>query len=157
MSILFSSQLKHNMHRLLFTMDLARSSELIYGNLQLIYPDGKAIDYIATSGCADWQRPGDEWRRGKGPLPAGEYEIPTEAYWLDTRGIKGLFFHITPDPVVSENGIRAELGLHFDANVPGSAGCVVLKNREGWRRFCDRLATIADQGLKTLPLTVKYA
>ncbi|MEG5186075.1 hypothetical protein QUB28_20120 [Microcoleus sp. B4-C3] len=145
-----------NQHHLIFTMSLAQSFELIYGNLQLVYPDGKAIDYLATSGCADYQRPGDEWVRGKGPIPAGEYQIPTEPYWLDTRGVEGLFFHITPDPVVSVHGIRAELGLHFDANVPGSAGCVVLRNQEGWRRLCDRLASIANLGVKSLPLTVKY-
>ncbi len=144
------------MHQLIFTMDLAKSQELIYGNLQLVYPNRQPINYIATSGCAGWQRLGDEWVRGKGPIPAGEYEIPSEPYYLETRGIEGDFFHITPDPVVSDKGIRAELGLHFDANVPGSAGCVVLKNREGWRRLCDRLASIADRGIKSLPLTVKY-
>jgi hypothetical protein len=145
------------MHKLIFTMSLAESQELIYGNLQLVYPDDRAIDYIATSGCASWQQPGDEWVRGKGPIPAGEYEIPSEPYYLETRGIEGDFFHITPDPVVSDKGVRAELGLHFDANVPGSAGCVVLKNREGWLRLCDRLASIADRGVKILPLTVKYS
>ncbi|MGB8690279.1 MAG: hypothetical protein WCD53_23510 [Microcoleus sp.] len=137
-------------------MNLAVSAELIYGNLQLIYPDEKRIDYIATSGCADYQRPGDEWVRGKGPIPAGEYKIPSDPYWLDTGGVEGLFFQITPDPVVSVHGIRAELGLHFDANYPGSAGCVVLKNQEGWRKFCDRMASIANSGVKSLSLTVKY-
>lgn len=145
-----------NKHHLIFTINLAQSLELIYGNLQLVYPDRLPIDYIATSGCADWQRPGDEWARGKGQIPAGEYQIPSEPYYLETRGVEGDFFHITPDPVVSNKGIRAELGLHFDANFPGSAGCIVLKNREGWRRFCDRMASIANLGVKSLPLTVKY-
>ncbi|MEG4066260.1 hypothetical protein QUA42_02710 [Microcoleus sp. Pol11C2] len=144
------------MHKLIFTMDLAESLNLIYGNLQLIYPDGKAIDYTATSGCANWQRPGDEWVRGKGPIPAGQYEIPTEPYWLDTRGIEGLFFHITPDPVISIHGVRAELGVHFDANVPGTAGCIGLTTEFGWRRLCDRLASIANLDIKSLPLIVKY-
>ncbi|MEG4963586.1 MULTISPECIES: hypothetical protein [unclassified Microcoleus] len=76
---------------------------------------------------------------------------------METRGVEGDFFHITHDPVVSDKGIRGELGLHFDANYPGSAGCVVLKNQERWRRFCDRLASIADGGVKSLPLTVKYS
>lgn len=144
------------MHKLIFTMDLAKSQELIYGNLQLVYPNRQPIDYIATSGCAGWQRLGDEWVRGKGPIPAGEYQIPSEPYYLETRGIEGDFFHITPDPVVSDKGIRAELGLHFDANYPGSAGCVVLKNAQGWRRLCDRMASIANLGVKSLPLTVRY-
>lgn len=144
------------MHRLIFAMQLAQSQNLIYGHLQLIYPSGEAIDYLATSGCAGWQRPGDEWVRGKGPIPAGEYEIPSEPYWLDTRGVEGDFFHITPDPVVSEKGVRAELGIHFDANVPGTAGCIGVIREFGWRRFCDRMASIAHLGIKSLPLTVKY-
>jgi hypothetical protein len=103
-----------------------------------------------------WQQPGDEWVRGKGPIPAGEYSIPTEPYWLETRGVEGDFFHITPDPVVSVHGIRAELGIHFDANVPGTAGCIGIIREFGWRRLCDRLASIADSGVKSLQLTVKY-
>ena len=129
----------------MFTMQLAQSQNLIYGNLQLIYPSGEAIDYLATSGCADWQRPGDEWVRGKGPLPAGEYQIPSEPYYLETRGVEGDFFHITPDPVISD-----------DANVPGTAGCLALVREFGWQRFCDRMASIADLGVEFLPLTVKY-
>ncbi len=81
------------MHKLIFTMDLAKSQELIYGNLQLVYPNRQPINYIATSGCAGWQRLGDEWVRGKGPIPAGEYQIPIEPYYLETRGIEGDFFH----------------------------------------------------------------
>lgn len=141
--------------QLIFSMDLRVASELLHGSLQLVYPDGKAIDYLATSGCADWQRPGDEWARGKGPIPRGDYQIPTDPYWLETRGIEGFFFHITPDPVVSDKGVRAELGIHFDANVPGTAGCIGLVNESGWRGFCDRIAAIADSGVKSLPLRVK--
>jgi hypothetical protein len=139
-----------------FTLQLKPASELLWGNLGLSYSDGKKIDYLATSGCAGWQQPGDEWVLGKGPIPKGKYEIPTTPYWLDTRGIEGYFFHITPDPVISAQGVRAELGIHFDANVPGSAGCIVLRNPEGWERFCDRMDAIAKSGIKALPLEVRY-
>ena len=144
------------MHKLLFEMQLKPSDNLLYGNLRLVYPNGNAINYMATSGCTGWLLPGDEWVRGKGPIPAGEYSIPTEPYWLETRGVEGDFFHITPDPVVSVHGIRAELGIHFDANTPGTAGCIGIIREFGWRRLCDRLASIADSGVKSLPLTVKY-
>ncbi|WP_341737370.1 hypothetical protein [Microcoleus sp. CAWBG640] len=70
------------MHRLSFTLPLADSPDLIFGNLKLTYPDGHAIDYLATSGCAGWQRPKDQSARARGPIPAGEYEIPTTPYWL---------------------------------------------------------------------------
>jgi hypothetical protein len=70
-------------HQLIFTMSLGNSQKLILGNLRLSYPDGQNIDYLATSGLPDYQRPGDQWVRGKGPIPAGEnYEIPAEPYWL---------------------------------------------------------------------------
>jgi hypothetical protein len=111
-------------YQLVFTMPLGRSKELILGSLKLIYPNGETIDYLATSGIPDWQRPEDQWARGKGSIPAGEYEIPSQPYWLDTRGVEGYFYHITPDPVGSGDRIRSELGVHFDANVPGTRASV---------------------------------
>ena len=137
-------------------MALCAASDLLYGNLCLQYPDGKKIHYVATSGCAGWQQPGDEWVLARGPIPQGEYQIPSTPYWLETKGIEGNFFHITPDPVIGEGGSRSELGIHFDANVPGSAGCIVLRNREGWKGFCDRLSKIATQGIESVALSVKY-
>jgi hypothetical protein len=146
------------MHELIFTMSLRISPQLIVGNLKLKYPDGKEIDYQATSGLPDWQRPEDEWSMGKGPIPAGEkYQIPTKPYWLPTRGIEGYFFHITPDPVVGPDGqIRSELGVHFDANQPGTSGCVGLITEIGWSGLCRRMKAIASLGILNLPLKVRY-
>jgi hypothetical protein len=142
--------------QLIFTSPLNRPQNLILGNLKLIYPDGQNIDYLATSGLPDWQRPEDRWARGKGPIPAGEYEIPSQPYFLETRGVEGLFFHITPDPVGSGDRTRSELGIHYDANVPGTSGCIGLINWEGWQGFCRRMAKIALLGIKTLSLKVEY-
>lgn len=144
------------MHRLTFTMPLRISQSLITGSLKLIYPDGQIIDYLATSGLPDYQRPTDQWVRGKGPIPQGEYEISTQPYFLETRGVEGLFFHITPDPVGSGDRIRSELGVHWDANVPGTSGCVGLINWEGWEGFCRRMANIVSTGVEKIPLKVKY-
>jgi len=143
-------------HNLSFTMTLGLSRNLIVGNLKLIYPDGQEVDYLATSGLPDWQRPEDQWSRGKGPIPAGEYEIPSQPYWLETRGVEGLFFHITPDPVGSGDRIRSELGVHFDANMPGTSGCVGLTDWEQWEGFCKRLRNIAALGVEFIPLKVQY-
>jgi hypothetical protein len=145
-----------SLHQLAFTIPLAHSQKLILGNLQLIYPNGEIVNYLATSGLPDWQRPTDQWARGKGPIPAGEYEISSEPYWLNTRGVEGLFYHITPDPVGSGDRIRSELGIHYDANVPGTSGCIGLINWEGWEGFCRRMATIASLEIKSIPLEVKY-
>lgn len=146
------------MHKLEFTMQLGVTDELLWGNLKLTYPDRTEIDYLATSGCVGWQQPDDQWVRGKGPIPAAfDYKIPTIPLWSDTLGIEGDFFHITPDPVVSPAGVaRSEFGIHFDANTPGSAGCIVLRNREGWERFCDRMQAIAKSDIDSIPLQVTY-
>jgi hypothetical protein len=145
------------MYQLIFTMPLGVSQKLIVGSLKLYYPNGQIIDYVATSGLPDWQRREDQWARARGPLPAGEnYEIPTEPYWLDTRGVEGLFFHITPDPVGSGDRIRSELGIHWDANLPGTSGCIGLINWEGWDAFCRRMSQIAALGIKSIPLKVRY-
>jgi hypothetical protein len=143
-------------HHLVFSMPLGKSQNLITGSLKLIYPDGETINYLATSGLPDWQRPGDQWARGKGPIPEGNYKIATESYFVPTRGVEGFFFHITPDPVGSGDRIRSELGIHFDANVPGTSGCVGLINWEGWEGFCRRMMNIASLRIENLPLTVKY-
>lgn len=146
------------MHKLIFRMTLQSSQSLLWGNLKLVYPDKKEIDYIATSGCTQWQQPGDEWARGKGPIPQGfDYGIPTTPYHLETKGIEGDFFHITPDPIGSGNRIRSELGIHFDANVPGSAGCIVLQTDTGWKGFCRRMQAIARSGIKSIALSVNYS
>jgi len=138
-------------------MPLGISKQLITGSLKLSYPNGEIINYLATSGLPDYQRPEDQWVRAKGPIPAGEqYEIPSEPYWLETRGVEGLFFHITPDPVGSGDRTRSELGIHYDANVPGTSGCIGLINWEGWQGFCRRMAKIASLGIKSVPLKVEY-
>ncbi|WP_293126907.1 hypothetical protein [Microcoleus sp. bin38.metabat.b11b12b14.051] len=146
-------------HNLFFTMRLRAAAELLVGNLQLMYPDGNKINYTATSGCAGWQQEGDQWQRGKGPIPQGfDYKIPTTPYWSDTRGIEGNFFHITPDPVVSPTGLtRSEFGIHFDAGFPGSAGCIVFDREFGWGRFCERMRAIALSGVEYIPLQVVYS
>lgn len=146
-------------HKLVFTMKLARSSSLLTGSLKLFYPNGDVIDYLATSGCTGWQHPEAQWAIARGPLPArSDYSIPTTPYWLGVTGIEGWFFHITPDPVISPRGVkRGEFGVHFDAGGPGSAGCIVLRNRSGFRGFCDRMKKIADSGVKRIDLEVIYA
>ena len=143
-------------HQLIFTMPLGISQKLILGNLRLVYPDETTIDYLATSGLPDYQRPEDEWVRGKGPIPKGDYEIPTEPYWLETRGVEGLFFHITPEPIGSGDRIRSELGIHYDAHVPGTSGCIGLINWNGWEGFFRRMRNIAALGIESLRLKVQY-
>ena len=139
-------------------MKLDESPRLITGNLALDYGDGKhAINYLATSGAAGRQTRELLWKMGGfGPIPeAVDYWIPTIGHVSNVPGIAGYFFHIQPDPR-SEKGMRSQLGIHHDANSPGTAGCIGIIRRSSFDKFCDRLEELNEQGVKRLPLSVKY-
>ncbi|GET43002.1 hypothetical protein [Microseira wollei] len=72
------------------------------------------------------------------------------------KGIEGMFYPIKP--FVQVNGIqRGDFGIHADANVPGSAGCIVLPPKgNGWKVFPERMTEIAAAGLFRIPLPVVY-
>ena len=144
-------------------MDLPKKQidALVTGILELDYEDDRRseVHYLATSGAPGRQHPDFFWQQGKlGPIPPGEYHIPTKGYRLDHPGINGLFFHIQPDPI-SNLGRRSELGIHWDANYrqqPGTAGCIGLINKEGFDRFCDRMSELRQQKVSQLALVVRY-
>ena len=143
--------------KLLFTMKLDESPRLITGNLALDYGDGNVVNYLATSGAASRQTRELLWKMGGfGPIPEGDYWIPTIGYVSNVPGIAGYFFHIQPDPK-SERGMRSQLGIHHDANAPGTAGCIGIIRRTAFDKICDRLEELNEQGVKRLPLFVKYS
>lgn len=112
-----------------FRMTLSKTSRLIEGKL-LFYRGGKSLlEVTASSGAPNFQYLGAESVRGRGMIPqSSTWQINTAGYWLNTRGIEGMFYHITPDPFRGKGFVRSELGLHRDANVPGSAGCIVVRD-----------------------------
>ncbi|GCL49807.1 hypothetical protein NIES3804_13650 [Microcystis aeruginosa NIES-3804] len=108
-----------------FTLKQAHSPYLINGSLTFFEDGQEILKVVATSGINGFQYPGAHTIRGKGCLPpANDWKISTSGYNLATKGVEGMFYHITPDP---RQG-RGELGLHRDANVPGSSGCIVVRD-----------------------------
>lgn len=142
---------------LFFTMPLGYYTRLITGNLRLDYGDGEAVvNYLATSGAVSRQTKELFWKRGQmGPIPPGQYHIPTIGYVSNHPGIAGMFFHIQPDPSSSEGG-RSELGIHWDARSPGTAGCIGIIRQSSFEKFCDRLEELAEKGVMQIPLLVRY-
>jgi hypothetical protein len=123
----------------------------------------------ATSGLPCHQKPNDYLIKGKGQIPPteallkrnGEYEIDTLAQVNNAKGIGGLIFPIYPELVKLETPegatvTRSDFGIHFDANVPGSAGCIVLTDREEFAEFCEVMRGLVNRGITTLPLEVRY-
>ena len=149
---------------LMFFMDLARKGSLIEGRL-IAYDNIKCkVDqqYIATSGCQNNQRWDSQDDRGRGPIPRNDqvkldhYTVRTKPIYLPQRGIEGNFYKIDPHLVNIWGKTRGDFGIHFDANAPGSAGCVVIRNKPAWEAFQQMMKNYELAGLKTVPLIVEY-
>jgi hypothetical protein len=108
-----------------FTLKQAKSNKLIDGYLTFFADGQEKFKVVATSGLAGHQYDGAHKTKGKGCLPpSNNWKISTHGYPVPAKGVAGMFYHITPDPQFG----RSELGLHRDANVPGSAGCIVVRD-----------------------------
>lgn len=152
------------MTHLIFFMQLQQTSALLEGRLLLV-EDGQLIDtYIATSGCPGHQAKSAQSEKGKGPLP-GCYPLGIKSYQVSVTpvslpnipGVSGAFYAITPHTVNIGGVNRGDFGIHFDANVPGSAGCVVLRTPKGWQGFQQQMQRLKSKGLQQIPLIVSYS
>ncbi len=145
-------------YALTFSLSTESTDELILGTLTLSKDDLEVNAYIATSGLPGYQGDGDWVRRGRGLIvPDKPYQVITTPIDLrGTKGVEGNFFPITPHFVDSGVGVRGDFGIHFDANVPGSSGCIVLKTQRGWLAYQRDIKAIADEGIDEIPLTIIY-
>lgn len=148
--------------KLTFSMKLGTSAGLLKGKLVLEHEDGSSTDFIATSGLPGHQKSGSWLEKGRGCLPPsnlvqGGYTVTTSARMeQNVTGIQGNFYAIAPFSVTLGGVTRGDFGIHFDANVPGSAGCVVLEDKTQWAEFQYQVAKFKTNGIKSVPLTVEY-
>lgn len=139
-----------------------------YGRLELWdcgdWPNVRTIErYMALSGLPGWQRWNDQHSKGRGPLPRMDeagiscYQVASKPIWVpaaEQPGIAGNFYEIFPSFI--DNG-RGLFGIHIDANVQGTAGCIGVKNAEAWAAFEQRMQAIAKEGIERIPLMVGYS
>jgi hypothetical protein len=151
---------------LLYHQDLRSTSQLIEGRLLLIDEETKTIKntYIATSGLPGNQSYDSLALRGKGPIPPisltglDSYSVATVPLNMpNVRGVEGAFYKIDPHEVTIFNVQRGDFGIHRDANVAGSSGCVVLRTDLGWQAFKKDMQSLAGSGVKQVPLLVSYS
>lgn len=137
-------------------------SSLVVGTLTLKLPtsvDGGGIVFQATSGARGWQYKGAWLQKGKGCIPPRtDYTISTQRLWLpNVKGVEGSFYAISPFMVNAGNGVmRGDFGVHFDANVPGSAGCIVLPRQDHWDIWRKQIEELRKQNYQSIPLKVEY-
>lgn len=146
--------------RALFRMQLANSSRLLWGNFFLFDAAGNQIfDAVATSGLTGTQGADDVWKVGVGPIPPRPgLTINTQGINMPTKvGINGWFFPVLPFWVNNPSGSRrGDFGVHWDANVPGSSGCIVIQNKGTFDRFRDIMVAARRAGVNQIPLQIDY-
>jgi hypothetical protein len=150
---------------LIYHQLLAFSEELIEGRLLLLNLQEFKIDevFIARSGLPKFQSESNLITLGKGCIPA-QNMVDIENYCVVTKpvksynpGIMGNFYPIIPyDVLVNGKVKRGDFGIHFDANVPGSSGCIVIKNNPAWVVFQKIMSDFESDNILQLPLLISY-
>lgn len=155
------------MKTLLFHQHLVKSAKLNEGRLLLIDSATNKIanTYIATSGLPNYQTVDGLCLPGRGAIPQNNsigldrYTVDTSPLYLpNVKGVEGDFYKIRPDTVSTSNGtLPGDFGIHFDANVPGSSGCVVLRTNVGWEAFKNDIQALLAAGTREIALLVSYS
>lgn len=121
--------------------------------------------FMATSGLKHYQGIGSCNKKGKGGIPPcklvniDKYTVSLRPIsMLRTKGVEGNFYQIFPfEVLVDQYGkktVRGDFGIHRDANVPGSVGCIVIPSGEHWQEFEELMTKLRGKGAKTLDLFV---
>jgi hypothetical protein len=145
-----------------FRMTLSDADNLLQGVLSFMEGDTPISSFTATSGLSGYQQLCHQSARGRGPIPSCKrlgitnYSVRTTPF--DERGVTGVegnFYYVEPDPV-DVPPLRGEFGIHFDANIPGSAGCIVFPEQSEWEKFQDLMMQYKMQGHQCISLIVEY-
>jgi hypothetical protein len=150
-----------------FTMDLqpAAVPHLLYGKLKFDDGCGKGVVFEATSGQPRHQYPKAWLTPRKGCLPPTQvikqlYTVNTQALFMpNTQGVGGDFFAIAPFSVDLGAVNRGDFGIHLDSNYPqspGSAGCIVIRNKQHFQQVRDLMKRLNSQRIKSVDLEVIY-
>ncbi len=156
------------MYFLFFSQHFDRDPGLDYGRLSLNHLDRGTIDiWVVTSSTAGKQ--GRESFHERGGLIPPQYRIRNPQgmrKWTvytnpipmpDNPGVAGNFYKIDPHIVVTDGGgERGDFGIHKDANVPGSLGCIVM-SPDRFANFERRINDLRAEQVDSLPLFVQYS
>lgn len=152
--------------RLEFNMQLAGGIgwQMVEGTLLIKKDiDNAGVKLRVTSGLAGYQKQGD-WRiKGRGYIPPSQQIIPqqwsvsTQRLWMpDFKGVEGSFYAIAPFVIRLPGVARGDFGIHFDANMPGSAGCIVIRHQDDWDLFRKQMELFRLDGHQQIALFISY-
>jgi hypothetical protein len=149
---------------LLFSMTLKPSTHLLMGKLHIMDGETPIESYVATSGLVRYQDKKHQSWRGIGAIPEcnkvgiSSYSVLTEPYSCgpDPKNTEILFHVNKPFRILVDGIWRAGFGIHFDAENPGSGGCIALRDKAEWNEFIAFMANYAAKGFSSIPLIVEY-
>lgn len=141
-----------------------RDKGLDQGRLRLdSLSEGNLKIWIATSSISTKQ--GKESFHQRGGLLPPDYRCKGKIQWrvkltpiyLPNKGVDGNFYPLSPYQVETDRGgIRSDFGIHRDANVPGSLGCIVMCDKR-FAEFEAEMNKLRNLGITDLPLFVTYS
>ena len=140
------------------------SDKFKFGKLYLKTTD-KHLKFHATSGLPNHQQLENCGEKGRGGIPPCEL-VNILAYTVSTapilmpklRGVEGNFYQIFPhlNQVKMSHGVytRRDFGLHQDAGILGTAGCIGITKGMHWKAFQMEMQNLLVQGFENIDLFV---
>jgi hypothetical protein len=121
--------------------------------------------FLATSGLRSYQSIRSCSRKGRGGIPPCElvgisnYTVATKPLNMpNTRGIMGNFYQIFPYSVevnqFDKKTTRGDFGIHQDAGVLGTSGCIAICSKVHWEAFEKFMRKVSSSGEETIKLFV---
>ena len=153
-----------NTYYLVFSMHWDRDKGLDYGRLTLnCLEKGNLAIWLSTCSTASRQTYSKQFER-YGCLPANNVTKTRKYHILTTpedsrhvRGVEGSFYRIYPNVIKTTRGtVRSACGIHKDANLPGSLGCIVM-SPDRFRSFEQWMTKLKAKGVDKISLQVQYS
>lgn len=150
---------------LIFSAHFDRDKGLDFGRLSLNDTNkGTKNIWIAASSTKTRQKAYSIHERG-GFLPPQYrcHNLPN--YFVDLKpiklkhipGVRGNFYKILPFAIrTDKGGRRSDFGIHWDADYPGSMGCIVM-SKDRFRIFEEEVETLKTLNILSIPLFVQYS
>jgi hypothetical protein len=151
-------------YHLVYSGHWDRDAGLDMGRLSLNCLDkGNLAIWQATSSIATRQTYSKQFE-AYGCIPANNNTATRKYHILTTpedsrhvKGVEGSFYRIYPNVVKTTLGTtRTALGIHKDANQPGSLGCIVMSS-ERFSQFEEAMKKLRLEKVIIVPLQVQYS
>jgi GH24 family phage-related lysozyme (muramidase) len=150
---------------LVFSQHFDRDPGLDCGRLSLNHLEKGTIDIWIVTSATEGKQYSESFHEKGGLIPPQyrcdpklkNWVVKTDPLYLPQPGIEGNFYKIDPHEVTTDKGgVRGDFGIHKDANVPGSLGCIVMSS-DRFNSFEKHMTQLRAEGVTEVPLFVQYS